>query len=234
MGYQLLKNPLVIALTAFAGGTGVGYFLGSRRRQVEIVTRYIQPSTDEFKEDPNQLKLDWQETPEGLHYQEIIEDEGYMQITDIKVIERVEQDPAPTPEPFIKFNGEGDWDYETEIASRPEDGPYIISVEEYAQNEHDFYQTEIIYYAGDNILTDEHQTPIPHYENVVGELKFGHGSNDANIVFVRNPKMKMEWEIIYDRGTYQEEVLGMEVEKAYPSDLRHSGHGVRRFKLKDH
>lgn len=239
MNSQLLKNPFLIAITTFAGGAGVGYFIGTRRRKVEVETviKYIQPpDIDEVEEDPNQLTLNWEDTPDGREYKRVIEQEGYLPITDVKMEERVATDEKPEPYVFVKFNDDDDWDYEQEILARaalPDDVPYVISIEEYMQNENDWHQTNLTYYAGDDVLVDENDTPIPNKEKIVGELKFGHGSNDANIVYIRNPKMSIEWEVVYDRGSYQEEVLGLEIEKAYPSELRHSGSSVRKFKLKD-
>lgn len=239
MNSQLLKNPFVIAFTAFAAGGGVGFVIGSRRRKVEVetVVKYIQsPAIDEIHEDPNQLELNWEDTPDGQEYQKIIEQEGYLPIVDVKMEERAASETKPEPYVFVKFNEDDDWDYAEELSLRaalPPDAPYIISVEEYLQNEDDRTQTLITYYAGDDVLVDENETPIPNRDKIVGDLRFGHGSNDANVVYVRNPKLDLEWEIVYDRGTYQEEVLGLEIEKAYPSELRHSGNSIRKFKLKD-
>lgn len=89
--------------------------------------------------------------------------------------------------------------------------PYIISVTEFTDNDLDYGQNTISYYAGDNVLADERDQPIPDIEGVVGmrNLRFGDGSGDPNIVFVRNDALEVDFEICQSLGTYAEEVLGV-------------------------
>jgi len=72
-------------------------------------------------------------------------------------------------------------------------------------------------------LCDSHDKPIYNHSEVVGELLFGHGSNDPNVVYIRNPKLEAEYEILRDEGSYEEIVLGEQIEhEAEEGDLRHS------------
>ena len=127
------------------------------------------------------------------------------------------------------FDGfEDDWDYAVEVANRSETKPYIITRDEYDANELEFGRDTLTYYAGDNILCDDHDVPVYNYEKEVGELLFGHGSEDPSIVYIRNHKREMEWEILLDEGFYQTEVLGAELEgKVTQRTLRHSIHRVQ-------
>ena len=89
--------------------------------------------------------------------------------------------------------------------------PYIITVTEFTDNELGYGQNAISYYAGDHVLADERDQPIPNIDGIVGErnLRFGDGSGDANVVFVRNDALQVDFEICQSLGTYAEEVLGV-------------------------
>jgi hypothetical protein len=65
---------------------------------------------------------------------------------------------------------------------------------------------------------------------IVGQnLRFGHGSKDPNVVYIRNPRLEMEMEILRDPSSYEKEVLGETIEKrAQTADLKHSHQ--RRFR----
>jgi hypothetical protein len=124
------------------------------------------------------------------------------------------------------LNGD-DWDYEEEVKHRTEDAPYVISQEEFFENEGDHVQTSITYYAGDDTLVDEADKPINDVGYTVGVenlSKFGHGSGDKNVVYIRNPITDIDFEVAYSAGKYAEEVLGF---------IQHSDRPTnRRFHLK--
>jgi hypothetical protein len=105
-----------------------------------------------------------------------------------------------------------DADYSDEIAARGYDSPYVISVDEYMQNETNFAQTTYTYFIMDGILTDEAENRIDDTEQVVGQdnlQKFGHRSGDKNVVYVRNERYEMEYEICLHGGSYAEIVGGL-------------------------
>lgn len=128
---------------------------------------------------------------------------------------------------FNVFDGH-EWDYDVELPLRTRDVPYIIHRDEFFENEGDRSQSTLSYYAGDDVLCDEQETPIYDYQKVVGTLIFGKGSEDISIVYVRNEKLDAEWEIVLDHGSFQAEVLGAEIEHSYEQrDQRHSIHRFR-------
>jgi hypothetical protein len=121
-----------------------------------------------------------------------------------------------------------DWDYVNEVAQRTEDAPYIIHRDEYFAQENEYKQVTIMYYEGDQVLCDEQDVPIYNPEKVVGQLEFGKGSQDQSIVYIRNDKLEVEFEVILDHGFYQVEVLGAQVETQLGrDDLKHSVHKFR-------
>lgn len=96
-------------------------------------------------------------------------------------------------------------------APREPGRPYVISVTEFTDNETQYGQNSISYYQGDDVLADERDQPIPDIEYIVGRknLRFGDGSGDPNIVFVRNDELEVDFEVCQSLGTYAEEVLGV-------------------------
>lgn len=119
------------------------------------------------------------------------------------------------------------WDYELEMQQRNPPEPYIIHRDEFFNDECGYGalgdQRTFTWYAGDDILTDEKDVPIYNYPERVGVLRFGHGSGDPNIVYVRNEKEEEEYEIVMDDGSYEEVVMsGHVVDTLEQTDLKHS------------
>lgn len=98
---------------------------------------------------------------------------------------------------------------------------HIISLQEHSDNEPEYQQVTLTWYAGDSVLTDEREDVIEDFENIIGVHalgKFGEVSEDENVVHVRNNILMVDYEIVRSNGTYQQEVLGMEpVDKTRPS-----------------
>lgn len=121
------------------------------------------------------------------------------------------------------------FDYQAALAEREAnpDEPYVISHVEYMENEPDHAQTTFTYFAEDDILCDEHDEPVDA-SHTIGEgafAKFGHGSQDNNVVYVRNEHVEMDYEVVKSEGSYTKEVLGV-------SDKPRSS-GSRKFRVGD-
>lgn len=111
------------------------------------------------------------------------------------------------------------WDYAAEIRNRTADSPYVIHLDEHTQNEKEYIQTTLTYYEEDDVLADEHDHIIEDKDETVGDhnlLKFGHGSNDVNVVYVRNDVIEMDIEVLRSNGSYAEEVHGLKHMDAPP------------------
>lgn len=119
-----------------------------------------------------------------------------------------------------------DWDYDEEERKREANPnkPYIIHRDEFDNREAEgFGRSQLMYYAGDDVLCDEGDVPVYEPKKIVGELIFGKGSGDPSIVFVRNPVLEMEYEILLDPGHFIVEVLGETLEADLKQkDLKHS------------
>lgn len=83
--------------------------------------------------------------------------------------------------------------------------PYVISPEDFG--EHDDYETESLTYYADGTLTDSTDEPIEDVENLVGEDSLGHfGEFEDDSVFVRNDRMRTDYEILLDSRRYSDVV----------------------------
>lgn len=118
------------------------------------------------------------------------------------------------------------------LADRDPTTPYIITKEEYYENEPDHEQIAFTYWTGDGILVDDREefNPIDGVDRVAGEdnlLHFGYGSEDENIVYIRNEAVKPPMDLCVTRSTgkYSIEVIG-------EGDEEHLAHSTdRRFRL---
>jgi hypothetical protein len=120
-----------------------------------------------------------------------------------------------------------EWDYEKELLGRGDIDPYIIHADEFEADENDWNShTTLTWYEGDQILADSSDLPVYNHHTVVGNanLRFGHGSGQADVVYIRNPRLEAEYEVIREPGSYEVLVLGGDgVEEQYATrDLKHS------------
>lgn len=104
-----------------------------------------------------------------------------------------------------------------------EDHPFIISVEDFMDDDEYTRQT-IVYYEEDDTLVDDRDQVIPDVEGTVGSdalTKFGTGSSDKDIVYVRNNALDTQFEVVRNKGSFTEVVLGYESsEKQRPRKMR--------------
>lgn len=143
----------------------------------------------------------------------------------------VEEETEEDPEEENIFTELPPWNYDKEMAGRNSDFPFIMHLEEYRQSDCS-HQITITYFEGDDVLVDEADEVISKKDEVVGMenlTKFGYGSDDPNVVYIRNPKLDIEYEILRHRGHYAKEILGLEED---PS-LEHSAIPRRHMKFDD-
>lgn len=120
------------------------------------------------------------------------------------------------------------WDYHEERKKRSPLAPYIIHVDE--RQDHDAYEdVTLTYYEADDVLCNERDEVIAKDERdkMIGEAhleKFGHGSEDASIVYVRNNRLEIDFEVVRSPNSYAEEVHGFDPE---PPEIRHADRRAR-------
>ena len=108
----------------------------------------------------------------------------------------------------IKENGYHKEENKEEGDSDMNDSPYVISPEEFG-NRDDHTCVSLSYYA-DGVLADDWDTPlIDPIEDVGPDIASHFGEYEEDTVFVRNEKLKVDYEICRDLRTFAE-VIGDE------------------------
>lgn len=90
--------------------------------------------------------------------------------------------------------------------------PYLITIDQFHEENDHYDKNSIVYYAGDLVLADETEAEIHDIPNTVAADfmdHFGEMSGDENIVYYRNDRLSIDFEISRDSRTYAEQVLGL-------------------------
>lgn len=249
-----LTIPVVTGVVSFGCGVGAGFFLGKQGRKKGELHMLPQPlglqldeedlarirAEDEiqlekevvvFEDNDETHVVDVTEEPEKT-IEEILQERrernARREQEQEEVIEQLPvEEPESEPVPQSVFaESDGDWDYEVELEKRKGERVYMIHEDEFHAQEADFHQTSATFYEGDAILADEDNNPVYNHAQIVGEFKFGHGSSDPNVCFVRNEKRQCEYEILRHTGMFTKEVMHLDIEDnqrtAAKRDLKHS------------
>jgi hypothetical protein len=244
----------VVGAVGFGAGVVVGY-LGTRRQYNQIEAKIAKLEEDtvgfefrmaekegEFNAQLQQaahvtreLKEQGQELLQSLVQLRVVREEEGVQLSTQHHPSAIR---APEPEEpqdeggavYSIFRDADDaWDYKIELQNRDPSKPYVLHVDEFVADEKEWdSQSTLTWYEGDSILTDSQDTPIYDPVALIGPLRFGHGSLDPNVFYVRNEKLQAEYEIIRDLGSYTEIVLGQEMERRDRREIKHMN--VRKFR----
>jgi hypothetical protein len=112
---------------------------------------------------------------------------------------------------FSEVSQDINWNYATEVKSRNSDRPYVIHVDEFTGQEKMYEQVEFSYYDEDEVVADARDQMLNNVNDVIGVenlKKFGHGSGNKYVVYVRNDKLNLDIEINKTEGSYAEIVQG--------------------------
>ena len=218
-------------------GLAIGFTVGSKVMEKKLKTKYAKIAEDEISE----MREHYQQKMVAVEPKPPIEDvikerERYTEaeqqaIDETNLLFPPEDGEEVVVEEVIEvketsqvnvFNTET-WDYAKEVKSRDPEVPYIIHIDEFTQNEPDNEQITYTYYEIDDVLADPRDTKVDDMDAVIGlgNLgRWGHGSNDENIVYIRNERLSLDFEVVRDRGSYAEETR---------KNIRHSYDRRRRI-----
>jgi hypothetical protein len=197
-----------VALASFSAGAFAG-ILYSKKVLAEGYEEILQAEVEEMREHyMRQNKVGPYSSPQEaaktlLPSGMVLDDGDDIQATpDVSVVKSIfdRELTQPSDEELVE-----------ELGKRSVWLPYIVSDDEFMANDVDHHQASLTYFEGDETLVDEKEEPIEDIDKYVGEknLRFGYRSNDRNIVYIRNEKLRMDFEISRSQGQYVEEVLGM-------------------------
>lgn len=229
-------GPMFFLAGGVIGGMLMGYGLAQKRLEAKIraeAEEEINAVRDMYFE--KSRKLQSQRPPVQVHketIQEVMEKAGYVSPTEDREVaeaeageEQVALENEQEPEIRNVFHAGdiADWDWDVEKAYREQLseeteglGPYVLHRDEYFPNENGWEQVSLTYFEGDDVLADDHDTPVDDQDAMVGLgnlAKFGHGSGDPNIVYVRNPELQLEIEIIHSDGEFSKQRRGIPIEE---------------------
>lgn len=231
---QMVVRPnLGLVFGAFVAGVGVGGAAGYFLTRYKLETKYNKIAEDEItvmREHYRMKETALENTTGKPDLGDLVREQGYSQDPPMavtppsSVVEATEtpkdkEAPKPQEEPEVKnifeMNQiEDHWDYREELIHRSPIKPYVIHRDE--RDESDTYDVvSYTYYEADDVLSNEREEVIgkPERDILLGEQnlgKFGHGSGDPSVVYIRNDKLEMEMEVVRSPNSYAEEVHGFQ------------------------
>lgn len=241
-----------VAVVAAAAGAAIGYYVADRRLRTkydDILAHQIEEARAFYatlnKADyPTPGDLVAERHPEAVEAAEALEvykggvqdpRGDIVEDPDGKlVIRRTEEVEVESHNIFV--NGKPidheDWDQNEEELSRTPGKPYVLTEEEFFQNETDFEQMQMTYYVEDDTLVDDFLEIVQNSDAMVGDdnlQRFGHGTKDRHMVYVRNDEKEIEFEIARSEGSYAKEVLGLDDDEPAVQQVR----GFSRYQDSD-
>lgn len=187
-----LTNVIMFIFGAGVGSAATWYFLKSKYEAIsneernsykEYYEKKVAELTPEPEEQPNTPDP---ETFEKLRNKPDISEytKQYVNYSDVKT---AQSEPDPEEEEKESYS----------------EKPYVITPEEFGED--DEYKTISLLYFADEVLTDDDYAIIENVDDVVGResLKtFGKYEDDA--VYVRNDRLKCEYEILLDERHFED------------------------------
>lgn len=117
---------------------------------------------------------------------------------------------------------EGEWDWHAERSKRSPDRPYIVHTDERLELEYE--EMTLTYYSVDDVVCNDRDEifDMEDRELKLGEanlLRFGHGSGDPSIVYIRNDTLELVFEVVLSPNSFSEEVHGFAHDSGYHGNL---------------
>lgn len=205
------KNAVNFTIYFTAGmaiGVGAGYLLAKKKYRL-LAEEEIASVKDIFKkvraEDKthaeDQARADWSADLETA--KEVIDFEDY-------------DSRSETPEGLttVEIGIRGD-DVKVSVEEqtrRDESAPYLITIEEYMGDRHDFAKTTATYWEEDDTIVNDDEKPMDDVNEVIGNdnlMTFGSDPEEPDMIWVRNEHLEVDFEIARDQRSYHEVVLGI-------------------------
>lgn len=235
-------RSISLALGGFVVGAGLGAAAGYIFCKRQLESKYYQKAADEIaemREEYHRKAVALENKVEKPKLEDIVREQGYsteerptqppMAVTPPHtVVEAVQDDEESKPEPtepetrntFQEFGDESrdedEWDWHKERSRRSPRRPYVIHIDE--KEERDTYdELTFTYFEDDDVLCNERDEIVDaeDREKIIGAAnlsKFGHGSGDPEVVYIRNDQLEMVIEVSRSPNSYAEEVHGFEPE----------------------
>lgn len=213
----------VVAAVCFFGGSAFGHYLTKRNLQKKYEDLATKEITEAKAYYARLNKAEPYDTPGGAlealgergreAADAVLAYRGETPESEAEPVAVVEEETTIKRTNIFTEAAKADWDQDQEQSKRDAhpDEPFILHHDEWVENEPDYQQVSLTYYAEDDVLCDEKEQPIPSIDETVGEdnlTRFGHGSQDNRMLYVQNDRIQMMFEIIKNEGSYAETVAG--------------------------
>ena len=185
----MLKNLFIFSLGAAAGALVAWKIVKTKYEQIaqeeidSVREMYKSKLHEEEESDQQEEQLtittqsDFSKMPDVKDYLKVLQESQYTENIDYQKVE------------------------EAQMSMRP----YVISPEDFG--EHDDYETVSLTYYADGTLTDSTDEPIEDVDDLIGEDSLHHfGEYEDDSVFVRNDRMRTDYEILLDTRNYSDVV----------------------------
>lgn len=182
------KNFMMFVLGVAVGSVVTWWYVEKKYEQIaqdeiDSVKEVFSKRETEFTEDTEvQIKADnAKKKPSVIEYAAWLRKRGYTNYSDM-----VDEKPEEVKEEPMSV-----------------DKPYVIAPEEFG--ELDDYETISLTYYADQILADDNDVIVDDIEDVVGfDSLNSFGEYEDDSVFVRNDRLKCDYEILLDQRKYSD------------------------------
>lgn len=212
MNVKILKGFGIFVLGAVGGGVATSIIL---KNKYELI----------IKEEIDSIRATYKRAIASDNYEKIVDDQEaaasdrgkrstvinrdkYKRIAEKygpgPIVENIDQDDEEEQEQYRKG--------ERESSQTHYNGAYIIDTEQFSEEMPNFDKLTISFYVEDDVLVDENDEIIDDVVGIVGEqalTSFGMGSDDPDVVYVRNENLSIDYEVICIHASYSETVLGI-------------------------
>lgn len=208
-----MNNTQLAMIGIFGIGLGLGLGIGHVLTKRQLEKHYIDLANEEIKDAKeyyetiaDQRTASAPDGRERIFYSTLSQYQGAQPVeTDKTTAQRVIRNIFREPPP------EDVGDFSEEVEARTPDHPYIIAVTEYLANDSNYSQETLTWYEGDGALIDDQDDEVNDPDGTIGlgNLRFGHRSDQDNVVYIRNDRLHLEFEVLRHEGKYSEVVLGL-------------------------
>ena len=160
------------------------------QEEIDSVKEAFKPATDDAEDEPVKEEVPARSEPQNnkpslTEYTSKLKEQGYTNYSDMKAEETDKEEADDMP--------------------MDPDRPYVIQPEDFGEKD-DYEKLSITYYA-DCVLADDEDIIIDDVEDTVGYDSLNHfGEYEDDSVFVRNERMKCDYEILLDKRKYTDVV----------------------------
>lgn len=209
-------NSKVKNILIFAAGATIGVLAGyivAKRKCDEFYREELEDVTNTLRETLRKKKEKIIEDAESIDEMSAVVEipvkkkktnrQNYKNLTRIYA--------SGNPEPVAEINeSEEEYKYRN-LSNKDDNEPHVITIEQFSEECDQYDKSTIYYYEDDDVLADENEEVIIDVDSIVGGealTSFGEGSEDSEVVYVRNDRLQIDYEIIRLSKSYKETVLG--------------------------